>query len=356
MTIGAGLIAARALLESEGDLRPALDLLFRAVARAATEQPQRASHRADHSPCSRRARSLRPRRLANTSATSSACSRSSPLAIRSRRSGRLAHGWAIFSAKSISKGLSRLASTTVPSRGQLRSLLAQALSTAGSALQIPIPDKPRQRLAAQVKAASLQLDAVGGRVGERSRARSRGRCRVPAPDDSQAWRARSPARPSRQPTSSTGSRASSATASSSNNSRHMRVVACAPVPKACAGSITISSASGRCSAPPTADARAATGRPSHERHRAAARSAPADETASSAQTNRRRPRWSRSRPAHPPRQPARPATPAARPERRRRRIRRSLSAIAARQLDLLDAAGRKLEQIGEHELGVARRR
>jgi uncharacterized protein len=35
--IGAGLIAARALLESEENLRPALDLLFRAVARAATE-------------------------------------------------------------------------------------------------------------------------------------------------------------------------------------------------------------------------------------------------------------------------------------------------------------------------------
>ena len=37
--IGAGLIAARALLESEDNLRPALDLLFRAVARAATEPP-----------------------------------------------------------------------------------------------------------------------------------------------------------------------------------------------------------------------------------------------------------------------------------------------------------------------------
>ncbi|HEY5286864.1 MAG TPA: amidohydrolase family protein [Solirubrobacteraceae bacterium] len=37
--IGAGLIAARALLESEGNLRPALDLLFRAVARAATDFP-----------------------------------------------------------------------------------------------------------------------------------------------------------------------------------------------------------------------------------------------------------------------------------------------------------------------------
>jgi hypothetical protein len=40
--IGAGLIAARALLESEQNLRPALDLLFRAVARAATEQPANA--------------------------------------------------------------------------------------------------------------------------------------------------------------------------------------------------------------------------------------------------------------------------------------------------------------------------
>jgi len=35
--IGAGLIAAQALLESEENLRPALDLLFRSVARAATE-------------------------------------------------------------------------------------------------------------------------------------------------------------------------------------------------------------------------------------------------------------------------------------------------------------------------------
>jgi uncharacterized protein len=38
-TIGAALIAARSLLDSEGVVRPALDLLFRAVARAATELP-----------------------------------------------------------------------------------------------------------------------------------------------------------------------------------------------------------------------------------------------------------------------------------------------------------------------------
>jgi Amidohydrolase len=37
--VGAALLAARALLNTEGGVRPALDLLFRAVARAATESP-----------------------------------------------------------------------------------------------------------------------------------------------------------------------------------------------------------------------------------------------------------------------------------------------------------------------------
>jgi hypothetical protein len=41
--IGATLIAARALLDVEGAERPAIDLLFRAVARAATEEPEPAS-------------------------------------------------------------------------------------------------------------------------------------------------------------------------------------------------------------------------------------------------------------------------------------------------------------------------
>jgi predicted TIM-barrel fold metal-dependent hydrolase len=41
--IGAALIAARALLDVQGSQRPAIDLLFRAVARAATEPPARAS-------------------------------------------------------------------------------------------------------------------------------------------------------------------------------------------------------------------------------------------------------------------------------------------------------------------------
>jgi chemotaxis response regulator CheB len=36
--IGAGLVAARALLDTEGGVRGALDLLFRSVARAATER------------------------------------------------------------------------------------------------------------------------------------------------------------------------------------------------------------------------------------------------------------------------------------------------------------------------------
>jgi hypothetical protein len=40
-TIGAALVAARALLDAEEGLRPALDLLFRAVSRAATELPDR---------------------------------------------------------------------------------------------------------------------------------------------------------------------------------------------------------------------------------------------------------------------------------------------------------------------------
>ncbi|HEX4837924.1 MAG TPA: amidohydrolase family protein [Solirubrobacteraceae bacterium] len=41
--IGAALLAARALLDTEGGARPALDLLFRAMVRAATELPEPAS-------------------------------------------------------------------------------------------------------------------------------------------------------------------------------------------------------------------------------------------------------------------------------------------------------------------------
>jgi uncharacterized protein len=41
--IGAALLAARALLDSDGGARPALDLLFRAMARAATERPEHSS-------------------------------------------------------------------------------------------------------------------------------------------------------------------------------------------------------------------------------------------------------------------------------------------------------------------------
>ncbi|HXC23676.1 MAG TPA: amidohydrolase family protein [Solirubrobacteraceae bacterium] len=51
--IGAGLIAARALLDSEQNLRPALDLLFRAVARAATELPASAPATAPTTPPAR---------------------------------------------------------------------------------------------------------------------------------------------------------------------------------------------------------------------------------------------------------------------------------------------------------------
>lgn len=51
--IGAGLIAARALLENEESLRPALDLLFRAVARAATDMPVSASATGPTTPLAR---------------------------------------------------------------------------------------------------------------------------------------------------------------------------------------------------------------------------------------------------------------------------------------------------------------
>jgi uncharacterized protein len=51
--IGAALLAARALLDTEGGVRPALDLLFRAVARAATELPEPASATAQPTPLAR---------------------------------------------------------------------------------------------------------------------------------------------------------------------------------------------------------------------------------------------------------------------------------------------------------------
>ncbi len=51
--IGAGLIAARTLLDSKDTLRPALDLLFRAVARAATELPRDAQATAPTTPPAR---------------------------------------------------------------------------------------------------------------------------------------------------------------------------------------------------------------------------------------------------------------------------------------------------------------
>ena len=70
--------------------------------------------------------------------------------------------------------------------------------------------------------------------------RSRARCRGRAPARSRAWRRRSPAPPSRVPTSSSGPGRGSRAASSSSSSRHRRVVACAPVPNAWPGSITIS--------------------------------------------------------------------------------------------------------------------
>jgi hypothetical protein len=51
--IGAALIAARALLDVEGAARPAIDLLFRAVARTATEPPEPASATAQTTPRAR---------------------------------------------------------------------------------------------------------------------------------------------------------------------------------------------------------------------------------------------------------------------------------------------------------------
>lgn len=51
--IGAALRAARALLDAEGAMRPALDLLFRAVARAATELPDLGSATGQPTPLAR---------------------------------------------------------------------------------------------------------------------------------------------------------------------------------------------------------------------------------------------------------------------------------------------------------------
>ncbi len=69
---GAG--AADSLLANEDGVRPAIDLVYRSIVRAATELPDRAEprrrgaqrRRAAHSPCSRRARSRRPSRSPST--------------------------------------------------------------------------------------------------------------------------------------------------------------------------------------------------------------------------------------------------------------------------------------------------
>jgi predicted TIM-barrel fold metal-dependent hydrolase len=54
--IGAALVAARALLETDGGLSPAIDLLYRAMARAATERPDLATREPATEPPTRRAR------------------------------------------------------------------------------------------------------------------------------------------------------------------------------------------------------------------------------------------------------------------------------------------------------------
>ena len=85
----------------------------------------------------------------------------------------------------------------------------------------------------------VERDAVDGGVVARRLDATAGRSRPPSPARSRASRPRSRARRSRSRGRAAG-RARAASASVSSSSRHSRVVACAPVPNACAGSITSS--------------------------------------------------------------------------------------------------------------------
>ena len=136
-------------------------------------------------------------------------------------------------------------------------------------------------LVAHVEVAHVEVDAVARRRSRAWRRWRRGRSRARSPARSRAWRRRWPARPSHSRGRRTNRRLAS---SSSMSSRHRRVVAWAPVPNACPGSMTTSSARVAGRLPRRPD-----GQP--------ARRAPAGggSCASAPPSRRRSPRWRRRR-------------------------------------------------------------
>ena len=125
---------------------------------------------------------------------------------------------------------------------------------------------------------STRRDPVRGRVGRGSPPPRRDRSPARPPARSPAARPVIASTPDPQPRSTNDPTAAQPDAVESSSSRHRRVVACAPVPNACPGSITTSSAVDP--AAPTAAARSA-GR----------RARAAGGTRATAAPSRPRPRW-----------------------------------------------------------------
>ena len=215
-------------------MRPAIDLVYRANVRAATEIPDGADQRArgasepvrlepQRGPLAARAplALAQPRRSANAPRP-----RRPPRSAGRRRSG--ARGRAGHRGRELEQ--------------QRAQQVGEHDHPAGRPLGVVRATAARSR--AQVEAAHLDRDAVDRGVLARRRRRSRARCRGRAPARSRAARRRSRARPSRCRRRAAAPRRRRCAASSSSSSRHRRVLACAPVPNAWPGSITIS-----CTAP-----------------------------------------------------------------------------------------------------------
>ena len=250
---------------------------------------------------------------------------------------RLAQAVAANAAATSSASSRRSPETIRPRRRALQSL-APPPAAAGASGWRRHGRRPRRRLAAQVRRARPRPRTPLAAAFSRVAATPPGRCRRRAPARSRAWRRRSRARPSR----SRGRRTAPPGSSSSSSSRHSRVVGCAPVPNACPGSITTSGTPGRASAAPSHGGRtqSASRRQRPAGGSAFQRSSQSSGTSSCVDLDQRVAgrRLDRSGSVG---------------QLAGRAVDRVLDDVAA-VVDLLDAAGRELEQLGQHELGAGR--
>ena len=204
----------------------------------------------------------------------------------------------------------------------------------------PCVEATGARCVAQVDPLELELDAVDGRVRARPPRAPPARCRKPTTGPQPSFAAAIASTPDPVPRSTSAPSASPASASSSSSSRQSAVVAWAPVPNACPGSmIDINRRLLRLAARDSAQDGRTTMRPSaietgwwKSRQRSAQSSGISVELIS-------------TRPS-PGGRLERRATPAAPRAGRRSRTRPSSPPAL-----LLDPARRQLEQVGEHALG-----